>query len=366
MLLFAILLQAGFDLLCFVRLLLRVQARVVAETIALRSQSEVCAKCRHPRRRLCDPKRVTLVLLDRFFGVRHDLPLLEPATVRRWARKICTLAFWFRAKRRGRPPVPALTISVMQRMARENPLWKIREIARKATAYLGMRISPATVRKYLPDGDPRRRRWKGYEQSERWSTFIRNHANAVLACDFAVARSLWGGTFYVLVIMEIGSRRILHTNITAHPTAAWTIQQFRDSIPGGDTHRYLIHDRDAIFSRQVEAALRSFDITPLRTPVRSPKANAFCERLIGTMRRECLDWIISLSEEHLRRFVREWAVHYNRARPHTSLDGGVPEPNQQVPAPLLSHRHHLPDDARIVAKSILGGLSHEYHLERAA
>ncbi len=366
MLLLAILAQAGFDLLCFLHLLLRVQARVVAENIALRSQSEVCAKCRHPRRRLSDANRVTLVLLDRFFGVRHHLPLLDPATVRRWAKKMCTPAFWIRATRRGRPPVPALTISVIQRIARENPLWKIREIARKATAYLGLRISAATVRKYLPSGDPRCRRRRGYEHSERWSTFIRNHASAVLACDFALARSLWGGTFYVLVVMEIGSRRILHTNITAHPTAAWVIQQFRDCIPGGDTHRYLIHDRDAIFSREVDAALRSFDIAPLRTPVRSPKANAFCERLIGTMRRECLHWIIPLGEEHLRRVVREWAVHYNRARPHTSLDGGVPEPNEQVPAPLLSHRHHLPGDARIVAKSILGGLSHEYHLERAA
>lgn len=110
----------------------------------------------------------------------------------------------------------------------------------------------------------------------------------------------------------------------------------------------------------------SFGIEPLRTPVRSPKANAFCERLIGTMRRECLDWIIPLGEEHLRAFVREWSQHYNRARPHMSLGLGVPEPNEQVPAARLPHRHRLPADARVVSRPTLGGLSHEYHLERAA
>lgn len=362
----SILAQAGCDLLRFVLLLFRAQGRVAAENIALRMQSEVCAKCRHPRRRLLDAKKVSLVILDRLFEVRQDLPLLTAATVRRWGRRVATIAFGLRSKRRGRPPLPESAIDLIRRVARENPLWSVREIASKARAYLGLRVAAATVRKYLPAGDSRRSRRKSFEPSERWSTFIRNHANAILACDFAVARSLWGGTLYVFVVMEIGSRRILHTNVTAHPTAAWTIQQFRECVPGESAYQYLIHDRDAIFSREVDAALRSLDITPLRTPVRSPKANALCERLIGTLRRECLHWIIPLGEEHLRRFVREWFVHYNRARPHMSLAGGVPEPNEHVPAPLLAQRHHLPANARVVATPILGGLSHEYRLERAA
>ena len=168
------------------------------------------------------------------------------------------------------------------------------------------------------------------------------------------------------MVMEIGSRRILHTNVTAHPTAEWTIQQFRQCIPCEHAFTHLIHDRDAIFSAAVDATLRSFGITPLRTPVRSPKANAFCERLIGTMRRECLDWIIPLGEGHLRRFVAEWAMHYNRARPHMSLANGVPEPNEHVPAAPLPRRHHLPADALVVAMPILNGLSHEYRLDHAA
>jgi len=363
--LFAILAQAGMDLLRFLLLLFRAQARLVAEIIALRSQSEVCAKCRHPRRRLADAKKVTLAVIDRFTGIRHDLPLLTPRTIRAWAARIATRAFWLRAARLGRPPLPENVIAVIRQFARDNPLWKIREIAKKATAYLGLRVSVGSVRKYLPAGDPRRRR-RRHEPSERWSTFIRNHANVLLACDFAVERTLWGGILYVLVVMEIGSRRILHTNVTAHPTAEWTMQQFRECIPADHPYRYLIHDRDAIFSRAVDRTLRSFGIKTLRTPVRSPRANAFCERLIGTMRRECLDWIIPFCEEQLRRFVREWATHYNRARPHMSLAFGVPERNEHVPAVLLAHRHRLPADAQIVATPILGGLSHEYRLERAA
>ncbi len=364
--LIVVLMQVACNLLPFLCGLFRVQTSLLVEIIALRAQSDVCAKCRHPRRRLADSAKVTIALLDRAFAVRHDLPLLSPRTIRAWASSLSSLAFWLRATRRGRPPLPESTIALIQRLAQENPLWKVREIARKASAYLGLAVSAATVRKYLPPGDPRRRRRKRHEPSERWSTFIRNHASALLACDFAVQRTLWGGVLYVLVVMEIGSRRILHTNVTAHPTAEWTIQQLRDTIPADHAYRYLIHDRDAIFSGAVDASLRSFGIDPVRTPVRSPRANAFCERLIGTLRRECLDWIIALSEDHLRRFVREWAVHYNRARPHMALSNGVPEPNELVPAPPLAHRHRIPDDSRVVATPILGGLSHEYRLDHAA
>lgn len=187
--LFAVLAHAGFDLLRFLLFLFRSQARLVAETIAMRSQSEVCAKCRHPRRHLSDAKKVTLVALDRLVGIRHGLPLLNPRTIRAWAARISTLAFWLRATRQGRPPLPQRAIEVIRQFANDNPLWKIREIAAKATAYLGLRISAGTVRKYLPAGDPRRRRQR-HEPSERWSTFIRNHVNALLACDFAVERTI--------------------------------------------------------------------------------------------------------------------------------------------------------------------------------
>jgi transposase InsO family protein len=129
-----------------------------------------------------------------------------------------------------------------------------------------------------------------------------------VAADFLVAITAGFRVLYVFVVMEVGSRRILHCNVTAHPTAAWTVQQFREAIPSDHTYRFLIHDRDSLFSAEVDDDLGAFGLRVLRTPVQAPKANAYCERLIGSMRRECLDWVIPLNEKHLRRILREWVA----------------------------------------------------------
>ena len=126
--------------------------------------------------------------------------------------------------------------------------------------------------------------------------------------------------------MEIGSRRILHANVTANPTAEWTLQQFREALPWEHDYRWLIHDRDSIFSQALDEAIEDMLLTVLKTPFRAPLANAFCERLIGTLRRECLDHMIPMSDTHLRMIVREWVEHYNRGRPHSSLGPGLPDP----------------------------------------
>ena len=147
----------------------------------------------------------------------------------------------------------------------------------------------------------------------------------MVAADFLVAITARFRVLYVLVVMEIGSRRIVHWNVTAHPTEAWTLQQFREAVPGDHSYRFLIHDRDSIFSTEVDNELKGFGLKVLRTPVQAPKANAYCERLMGTIRRECLDYMIPLNEKHLRRILREWVVHYNQGRPRSSLGPGIPE-----------------------------------------
>ena len=124
---------------------------------------------------------------------------------------------------------------------------------------------------------------------------------------------------YVFVVIEHASRRLIHLNATAHPTAAWTLQQLRDAIPFDHEYRFIIHDHDAIFSAELDASLTRFGLKVINTPVRSPQANSLCERLIGTLRRECLDWIIPLSEGHLSKVLASWMAHYNRGRPHSSL-----------------------------------------------
>jgi putative transposase len=162
------------------------------------------------------------------------------------------------------------------------------------------------------------------------------------------------------------TRRILHCNVTPRPTAEWTAQQLREAIPSDHPYRFLIHDRDSIFSAEVDQTIESFGLKVLRTPVRAPQANAYCERLIGTMRRECLDFMIPLSERHLRAILREWVEHYNHARPHRSLGPGWPIPSANPATFSQPNRHQIPPGWRVMTKSVLGGLHHEYGLERPA
>ena len=161
---------------------------------------------------------------------------------------------------------------------------------------------------------------------------------------------------------------MLHYNVTSHPTADWTLQQLREAIPSDHSYQFLIHDRDSIFSAELDKEIKSwFGVRVLRTPVRAPKANAYCERLVGTVRRECLDFMIPLNERHLRRTLRSWVAHYNKGRPHSSLGPGIPERSSASPLTRPQNRgHRLPRDCEIRAKDILGGLHHEYWLEQGA
>jgi transposase InsO family protein len=186
-----------------------------------------------------------------------------------------------------------------------------------------------------------------------------------VACDFCASVTAKFQILYLFVAMEIGSRRILHFNVTAHPTAEWTIQQFREILADPHPYRFVVHDRDSIFSSALDGALRDFGVRPIRTPVRAPKANAYCERLIGTIRRECLDYLIPINERHLRLILREFVGHYNRGRPHSALGPGIPEPIQAT-IPASGHRHKLSLGHRVMKAPILAGLHHEYRLEKEA
>jgi transposase InsO family protein len=237
-------------------------------------------------------------------------------------------------------------------------------IANELLLRLGLRVSPRTVRKYLPK---RLNHGRGRRAtSQRWRTFVRNHAQAIVACDFCVVVTATFRLLYVFVLMEHVSRRILHVNVTAHPTADWTLQQLREAIPSDYGYRFLIHDRDSIFSQALDQRIRNLGLRVLHTPPRSPQANAICERFIGTLRRECLDYVIPLTANHLRRLLYEWVHHYNAGRPHMALGPGIPQPPVSLPAPLQVHRHQLPAPLRVVACPILGGLHHAYRLEEQA
>jgi putative transposase len=339
------------------------RAELSAEVLFLRKQLAFYQEHQVQPRKLTDVARFSLALWSHLFNWRAALVIVKPETLIGWHRQGFKL-FWRWKSRLGRPRIPENLRQLIVRMVQENPTWGEERIAAELSVKLGILVSPRTVRVYWPqDRDPRGGR---RTSSQHWRTFVRNHAKAIVAADFLVAITAGFRVLYVFVVMEVGSRRILQCNVTAHPTAAWTLQQFREAIPGDHTYRFLIHDRDSIFSAEVDDDLGAFGLKILRTPVQAPKANAYCERLIGSMRRECLDWVIPLNEKHLRRILREWVAHYNRGRPHASLGPGIPElATTRRPSPKHP-RHELPPDCRIRTKEVLGGLHHEYRLEKVA
>jgi putative transposase len=357
------LLMLFMDAWRFLRLCLRPSPALAAENLFLRKQLALYQERQIKPRRPTQATRMALAWLTGWFDWRQALVLVQPATLIRWHRQGFRW-FWRWTSRPGRPPIPVALQGLIRRMARDNPTWGEERIANELRLKLGLRVSPRTVRKYLP-----KRFGRGPNHGipcQRWVTFVRNHAQAIVACDFCVVVTATFRLLHVFVIMEHATRRILHANATAHPTAQWALQQLREAIPADHAYRFLIHDRDAIFSRELDRRVRYLGLRVLKTPVRSPQANALCERLLGTLRRECLDFLIPLTEHHLRRVLQQWVPHYNAGRPHMSLGPGIPQPPTPVPVPLQTHRHRLPAHLPVVARSILGGLHHEYRLEAKA
>jgi putative transposase len=204
-----------------------------------------------------------LIWLARWFDWRQALAMVQPATLTRWHRQRFRLFRRWKSNP-GRPPIPADLQVLIRRMARDNPSWSEERIANELLLKLGLRVSPRTVRKYMP-----KRLDHGWHQripSQRWLTFMRNHAQAMVACDFCMVVTATFKTLYVFVVMEHASRRILHTNVTEHPTGHWTMQQLRDAIPADHGYRFLMHDRDAIFSQELDQRVCHLGLRVLKTP----------------------------------------------------------------------------------------------------
>jgi putative transposase len=311
-------------------------------------------------RRVDAVTRVSLAFLSRLFDWRDALVVVRPETLIRWHQAGWRL-FWRWKARPGRPAIPSELRQLIRRMALENPLWGEERIANELRLKLGPHVSPRTVRKYMPKPPPGRPRG-----DQRWATYLRNHAKAIIVCDFFVAVTATFRLLYVFVLIHDGSRRLLHFNVTIHPTAAWTLQQLREAIGLEGTCRYLIHDRDSIFARSLDKSIENLGLTVLKSPPHSPKANAICERVIGTIRSECSDWLIPLSESHLQSMQKVWLTHYNGERPHMALGPAVPDPPAvAVQRANEQSRHHLGARAIVCARSVLGGLHHEYSLAPA-
>jgi putative transposase len=341
------------DLLHFVALTCASHTSLAAENLFLRKQLAFYIERNVRPRRLDDAARIALVMLARVIDWRQLLTVVRPDTLVRWHRQSFRL-FWRRTSRRpGRPRIPPSLQDLIATMARANQTWGEERIAAELLLKLGVSVSPRTVRRYMRRPVPSRPR----SSSQTWRTFVRNHARETLACHFFVVVTATFRVVYVFLMVNIGTRRILHWNVTEHPTAEWTVQQFRSVLTAEEPYQVIVHDRDAVFSPAVDDALRSMNRRVLNTPVRVPQANTFRERLIGTARRECLDHVIPLHERHLRKVLVEWVPHYNRGRPHASLGPGIPEP--PTPTVARSVGHHIPRGRRVATTPILAGLHHE-------
>jgi putative transposase len=348
------------DVLQFVRTAVHTHGQLAAENLFLKKQLAFYIERKTKPRRASNATRLTLVVLARFIDWRSLLTIVQPDTLVRWHRHAFRLFWRWKSRPRGRPRIPPELQLLIAEMARANRTWGEERIAAELLLKLGISISPRTVRRYMrrrPSAQPGSR-------SQAWSTFVRNHARDVLACDFFVTVTARFRLLYVFVVLDVGTRRLVHWNVTAHPTAEWTVQQFRTCVSDETTHRFVVHDRDAIYSLAVDRALHAMGLRVLKTPAAAPQANAYCERLIGTARRECLDWVIPLDERHLRRVLGEWVPHYNRGRPHAALGPGFPNGSSAVAVPVLGH--WLSRAHRVTVRSILGGLHHEYGLATVA
>jgi transposase InsO family protein len=351
------------DAVCYLGLCLRPSPALAAENLFLRKQLALYEDHQVKPRRATDAIRLAMVWLSYWFDWRSALRIVNPETFTRWHRQGFRL-FWRWKSKLGRPALPKDLRALIRRMALENPTWGQERIANELLLKLGLRVSPRTVRKYMPSHcirGPGKRC-----QSQRWSTFIRNQAKGIVACDFCVAVTATFRVLYVFVVIEHASRRLIHINVTAHPTAQWTMQQFREAIPADHSYHILIHDRDAIFSNQVDQGVRNLRLPVIKTPVRTPMANSICERVIGTLRRDCLDFLIPLNELHLYGILKEWIGHDNEGRPHMSLGPGIPHPPSSLPVPLQEHRHRIPAHQRVMSRPVLGGLHHDYRLDQKA
>ena len=357
------LLQLSTDAWHFFVLSLRPSPALAAEVLFLRKQLALYEERQIKPRRATNAIRLAMWWFSCWFDWRSALRIVKPETFIAWHRQGFRW-FWRWKSKPGRPALPKDLQALIRRMSLENPTWGQERIANERLLKLGLRVSPRTVRKYMPPhcvGSPGKRR-----QTQRWSTFIRNHAKDIVACDFCVAVTATFRVLYVFVVIEHASRRLLHVNVTAHPTAEWTIQQFREAIPADHDYRILIHDRDSVFSKQVDQGVWNLGLCVLKTPVRTPVANSICKRVIGTLRRECLDFVIPMNERHLYGILKEWVNHDDEGWPHMSLGPGIPQPRSALPVSPQVSRHRMPTDQRVVARSVSGGLHHDYGFEKQA
>jgi transposase InsO family protein len=327
----------------------RSRAALELENLALRHQIGVLQRSARKHPKLTPLDRLLWAWLSRVWSDwRSALAIVQPETVMAWHRAGFRL-FWTWKVRRGQPGRPTLAREVrdlIRRMCRENPTWGAPRIHGELRK-LGIDIGETSVSKYMV----RSRK----PPSQTWRTFLKNHLQQLVSIDFFTVPTIRFQILYVFLVLAHDRRRILHFNVTAHPTAEWTGQQLREAFPFDQLPRYLLRDRDAIFGDDFRKQVTAMGIQEVLSTPRSPWQRAYVERVIGSIRRECLDHLIAFNETSVRRILGSYVEYYHRSRTHLALGKDSPEPRSV----------QSPEMGPVVALPQVGGLHHRYE-RRAA
>ena len=314
---------------------------VALENLVLRHQLQVALRPK-PNLRLQRQDRLLWVWLRQLWPAWRDhLLIVQPETVVRWHRKGWRLYWTWKSRTRlGSPRLSAGVRELIGRMSRHNPLWGTERI-RGELLKLGIIVSNRSIRRY---------RWRKPAPggSQTWRTFLANELKGIWAADLFVVQTMGFRTLYVLFFIAHDHRELLHFNVTTNPTAAWVWQQLIEATPWGKQPQHLIHDRDAVYGRNFGGRLANLGIASVRTPFRAPRANSIAERVVRSIRSECLDHMIVINERHLFAILTEYRRYYNLDRPHRSLDLQTPRPREQM------------GGGEVVSRPVLGSLHHAY------
>jgi putative transposase len=327
---------------------LRSRRALVLENLVLRHQLDVLQRnAKTPR--LTNRDRVLWVILSRIWADwRRPLIIVQPATVIRWHRRGFRL-YWkwkSRPKWPGRRRVPTEIRDLIRQLSRENPLWGAPRIHGELLK-LGIEVSQATVSKYMVR-HPK-------PPSQGWRTFLTNHVRDIVSVDFFTVPTATFRVLFVFLVLSNERRRIVHFNVTDSPTSCWIGQQIVEAFPWDTAPKYLLRDRDGKYGEDVVRRVESLGIKHVLISARSPWQNPYVERVIGSIRRECVDHVIIFSERHLRRVLQEYFKYYHGSRTHLGLEKDCPTP-----------RHvELPDLGPIRTEPMVGGLHHRYFRQAA-
>ena len=330
-------------LLVFLRAMLISKVQMAIENLVLRQQLAVCKQSvKRPKLRPRD--RVFWVWISRcWWNWKSALIIVQPETVIRWHRQGFKL-YWrwkSRAGKPGRPRIEREIRDLIRRMSRENPTWGAPRILSELLL-LGYDVAEATVGKYLV----RSRK----PPSQTWRTFLNNHVPDIAACDFFTLPTAMFRVLYVFIVLRHDRRKVVHFNVTTNPSAQWTAQQIVNAFPYADVPRFIIRDRDSIYGNYFKNRVKDMGIEQTPTAPRSPWQNPYCERVIGSIRRECLNHMIVLGERHLKRILTNYFDYYHDSRPHLSLVRNSPIPREVEPR----------CQGKVVSIPQVGGLHHRY------